>query len=78
MRATLKKEGSMKYFVSFCFCYICIITSNQVLINRLGIVPFSTKMRESKLRWFEHVQMKTTNVNERKVETYQLLEKKSW
>ncbi|XP_057517905.1 uncharacterized protein LOC130798828 [Amaranthus tricolor] len=44
------------------------IIRNQEFRKKLGVAPFSAKMRENGLRWFGHVQRKTYDAPVRRIE----------
>ena len=50
---------------------------NREFREKLGVAPFSTKMRENRLRWFGHVQRKTFDAPVRKIESIIVKGKKS-
>ena len=41
---------------------------NQEFREKLGVTPFSAKMRDNRLRWFGHVQRKTHDALVRRIE----------
>ena len=34
---------------------------NEIIRNKVGVVPIEEKMRETRLRWFDHVRRKLIN-----------------
>ena len=46
---------------------------NWVIIEKVGITPIKEKMRETRLRWFEHVKRRTVNVPVRRCEAINLM-----
>ena len=50
---------------------------NQEFREKLGVAPLSAKMRENKLKWFEHVQRKPIEAPVGRIETIIVEGKKS-
>ena len=49
---------------------------NEVIRNKLGVVPIEEKMREAILRWFGHVRRRLIDVPVRRVDKMEQLVKK--
>ena len=40
---------------------------NEVIRNKVGVVPIEEKMRENRLRWFDHMRRRLRNAPVRRV-----------
>jgi len=58
-----------------CMCrYIRVDRIRNVVIRkRVGVVPLEQKLRETRLRWFGHIKMRSVNAPVRRCETLDLL-----
>jgi len=46
---------------------------NMVIRERIGVAPLEDKLRETGLRWFEHVKRRSVNASVRRCEAIHLL-----
>jgi len=44
-----------------------------VIIEKVGVTPLEEKMRETRLRWFEHVKRRSVNASVRRREEINLM-----
>ena len=46
---------------------------NEVIMEKVGVVPIEEKLRETRLRWFRHVKRRSVNAAVRRCETIKLI-----